>query len=126
MADVGDTIVLSGSRETESSRTWLFENRLDDIPLLGADTLEAGVPVVAWMAGRSFCSGMRSRVNAQLDTSGRSIAICRERSGGLSGPRRGSRWGTVDFRMSVAVDHERVHVGVQPWRSSGIWSRSMR
>lgn len=120
-ANVGDTIVFS-SRSSEARQSWLFEERLEDLPLLGENTLEAGSPVVApdgrqvfllWYAyenggATAFVGAFDEDLSSELWR----VAIATDDE---AEPNE-----RVDVRMSVAVDHERVYVARQAWQRSDL------
>ncbi|CAN5589513.1 hypothetical protein BH23CHL2_BH23CHL2_29580 [soil metagenome] len=120
-ANVSDTLVFS-SRSSEASRTWLFEQRLDEFPLLGDNTLEAGAPVVApdgqqvyllWYEfDNAGATGYVAAFDGDLANELWRVAVAVDDQ-----VEDGERAG---FRMSLAADHERVYVARQDWRTSAL------
>ena len=115
-ADVGDTIVFS-SRSAQSRQSWLFEERLADLPLLGENAVEAALPVVApdgrqvYLLWHEFDDdgviGYLGAFDSELAGELWRVEIFTDDDAGASG--------LIDIKMSLAADHERVYVARQAW-----------
>ena len=118
-ADVADTIVVS-SRGPRPGETRLLDQRLDEIPLLGENSREAGAPVVApdgqqvilrWYAvDEQGTTGYIAAYDSELAVEQWRVVVATDPEA-FAGDR-------VNFQISIAVDHERVYLVHHAWRSS--------
>ena len=116
-ADVGDTIVFS-NQSAQTRQSWLFEERLSDLPLLSEHAVEAALPVVAPDGRQVYVLWY------EYDEDGVTGFV-----GAFDGELAGELWRAevfteegvetgepVDIKMSLAADHARVYVSRQAWR----------
>jgi hypothetical protein len=121
VADVADTLLLS-SRDAGAARTSLFDEREPATALLGEHAVEAAPPVIApdgehilmlWYAyeggrARGYVAAFDGALTSELWRT--EIAVDEQAEAGHP----------LAFRLSAAIDHERVYVARHPWQAGAL------